>query len=89
MHEQEERITQICRSRRAPWSFTIEDGFVWTGDEEIEALAIIPALTALADARFAGGVKAEFESARQELSVGFDDPRVSPSNNPARLSRAR
>ena len=70
LHEQEERITQICRSRRAPWSFTIEDGFVWTGDEEIEALAIIPALTALADARFAGGVKAEFESARQELSVG-------------------
>jgi hypothetical protein len=69
-YEQEERITQICRSRSAPWSFTLEDGFVWTGDAEIETQVMTPALTALADPRFAGGVKTEFESARQELALG-------------------
>ncbi len=69
-YQQEDRITHICRSRGAPWAFTLEDGFVWTGDEEIHTHAMTPALAALADPRFAGGVNSEFESARQELALG-------------------
>jgi hypothetical protein len=67
---EEERIAQICRARGAPWDFTYGEGFVWVGDQEIEALAVAPAVNAIADPRFAGGVKTEFESARRELALG-------------------
>ena len=70
MLQHEERITNICRSRGAPWRFTGFDGFVWTGDQEIERQAIEPARSTLADSRFAGGVRSEFESARSELALG-------------------
>jgi hypothetical protein len=64
------RITDICKARGAPWKFDLVDGFVWIGDEEIESKAIVPALSAIADRRFAGGVRQEFESARGELALG-------------------
>jgi hypothetical protein len=65
-----DRITDICRSRGIPWRFDRSEGFVWVGDQEVEALAITPAMSALADSRFSGGVRVEFESARQELAEG-------------------
>lgn len=65
-----QRITQICRARGAPWQFDDQEGFVWVGDQEVQVTAMAPAVSAIADPRFAGGVKAEFESARQELALG-------------------
>lgn len=64
-----ERITAVCRARGAPWRFT--DGrFEWVGDELVEQEVLRPALSALQDQRFAGGVKSEFEAARDELRQG-------------------
>lgn len=67
---EEDRINQICRARGIPWTFTVVDGFEWVGDQEVETQAIRPALSAIADPRFAGGVKTEFDTARQELALG-------------------
>jgi GNAT superfamily N-acetyltransferase len=67
---EEERINQICRARGVPWSFTVVDGFAWVGDQEVETQAIQPALSAISDPRFAGGVKTEFDTARYELALG-------------------
>lgn len=64
-----ERITKICRSRGAPWIFA-NDGFEWIGEQLVERELLAPALTVLNDFRFAGGVRIEFESARNELRVG-------------------
>jgi hypothetical protein len=66
----EARITRICKSRGAPWAYTLRGGFEYVGDEEIERTAVRPALSAVGDPRFSGGVKDEFDSARAELSVG-------------------
>jgi hypothetical protein len=66
----EERVTEICRRRGAPWVYSLGAGFEWIGDAEVDARAIQPALTAIADSRFAGGVKAEFDAARSELALG-------------------
>jgi hypothetical protein len=70
MRDAAPRLTKICRSRGAPWAFTEDHGFEWVGDELIEREVIRPALSALNDHRFAGGVRAEFESARNELRTG-------------------
>jgi hypothetical protein len=64
------RITELCRRRGAPWAFREGHGFEWVGDEEIERTAVLPALSAVSDPRFAGGVKSDFESARAELALG-------------------
>jgi hypothetical protein len=73
-HPEEGRITEICRVRGAPWAFDYGQGFVWVGDHEIEALAMAPAMSAIADPRFGGGVRAEFESARRELALVLRQP---------------
>jgi hypothetical protein len=65
-----DRITEVCRGRGAPWRYSSHSGWEWTGDEEIEKAALRPALSAIGDARFAGGVKSDFESARSELALG-------------------
>jgi hypothetical protein len=64
------RLTEICRSRGISWEVDVPAGFQWIGDEEVETHAIRPALSAIEDPRFAGGVKSEFNSARNELSLG-------------------
>jgi hypothetical protein len=64
-----ERITSICKRRGIPWEFTESDGFVWTGDAEVEELALHPALSAIQDPRFAG-TKNHFDAARSELAQG-------------------
>jgi hypothetical protein len=64
------RITEICRARGVPWVMTEENGFEWVGDAIVEEELLRPALSALEDPRFAGGVKTEFDTARNELSVG-------------------
>jgi hypothetical protein len=64
------RITEICRSRVAPWEFHRAKGFQWIGDHEIETNAVRPALSAIEHPAFAGGVKDEFDSARAELALG-------------------
>jgi hypothetical protein len=66
----EYRVTDICKNRGAPWRYTLGDGFEWTGDENVEALAITPAVSAVEDPRFAGGVRDDFISARAELGLG-------------------
>lgn len=63
-------ISEICKRRGAPWIFDQQAGFVWVGDEVIEHDVLAPALTILADRRFAGGVRSEFETARSELRTG-------------------
>ncbi|MGH2837322.1 MAG: hypothetical protein ACRDJY_03100, partial [Thermoleophilaceae bacterium] len=67
MDEAAPRITQVLRARGIPWVFTEENGFEWVGDELVEELVVNPAVSALSDPRFAGGVKSEFGSARNEL----------------------
>lgn len=67
---EEERIDRICRSRGVPWTFTVVHGFEWVGDQEVETHAIRPALSAISDPRFSGGVKTEFDTARRELALG-------------------
>jgi hypothetical protein len=64
-----DRLTEICRRRGAPWRFDPFKGFQWTGDREIEASAIRPALDAIDDPRL-GGSKSEFDQARSELALG-------------------
>jgi hypothetical protein len=63
------RIASVCTARGIPWKLTLDKGFVWTGDEEIENSAMLPAMSAVEDARFAA-VKSEFDSARSELALG-------------------
>jgi HEPN domain-containing protein len=65
-----ERLTRICRMRGAPWAFDPTDGWQWVGDELVEMTILRPALSAIEDPRFAGGVRSEFESARNELRTG-------------------
>jgi hypothetical protein len=67
MDDASERITRILRSRGIPWAFTGTGGFEWVGDELVEKNVLRPALSALNDPRFAGGVRSEFETARSEL----------------------
>lgn len=64
------RITEVCRSRGIPWVFGKREGFVWVGEPLVEEELLRPAQTVLADPRFAGGVRTEFESARNELHAG-------------------
>jgi hypothetical protein len=68
--EPADRITSICRARGIPYEFDYTHGFQFTGDAEVEARAIRPALSAVGDPRFAGGVKSNFDSAREELAEG-------------------
>jgi hypothetical protein len=63
-------LNEVLRNRGVPWEFDSNDGFRWIGDHEVETLAVRPALSALEDARFAGGVKSEFDNARAELGLG-------------------
>jgi hypothetical protein len=65
-----DRITRICRARGIPYAFDRVHGFEFVGDQEVEALAIRPALSALGDVRFSGGVRSDFNSAREELAEG-------------------
>lgn len=65
-----ERITAICRRRGVPWAFNHLHGFEYVGDETVERDQIRPALAAINRSEFAGGVRAEFESARAELATG-------------------
>ncbi len=67
-----ERVTCICRGRGVPWVFTGQ-GFEYVGDEQVERDLIRPALSAINRPEFAGGVRAEFESARRELARGTPD----------------
>jgi GNAT superfamily N-acetyltransferase len=63
------RITNVCRSRGAPWAFSAS-GFEWVGDEVVEREMLRPALATLNDPRLAAGARIEFESARAELRIG-------------------
>jgi hypothetical protein len=63
-------LNEVLRNRGIPWEFDSDGGFCWIGDQEVETLAVRPALSAIEDPRFAGGVKSEFDSARAELGVG-------------------
>jgi hypothetical protein len=63
------RITDICKRRGIPWDFTRQAGFRWIGDEEVEASAMRPALSAIEDRRLASA-KSHFDSARSELALG-------------------
>jgi hypothetical protein len=65
-----DRITRICRARGIPYAFDPLHGFQFIGDQEVEARAIRPALSALGDVRFSGGVRSDFNSAREELAEG-------------------
>jgi hypothetical protein len=64
------RISEICRARGAPWVMTEQDGFEWVGDAIVERELLRPALSILEDSRFAGGVKTDFDTARNELRIG-------------------
>jgi hypothetical protein len=64
-----DRINVICKRRGIPWEFTSADGFAWTGDAEVEELAMRPALSAVQDPRLAGA-KHNFDAARAELATG-------------------
>lgn len=64
-----ERINRICKQRGIPWEFTSTEGFIWTGDAEVERTALRPALSAVDDSRFLG-VKDYFDAARTELATG-------------------
>ncbi len=70
MEDAAPRITTVCRTRGAPWVFDASDGFQWVGDAEVERELVQPALAAINDPRFGGGVRSEFESARAELRTG-------------------
>lgn len=61
------RITSICRDRGSPWRFDGTSGFQWVGDAIVARDLVEPALAAIDDPRFSGGVRSEFESARAEL----------------------
>jgi hypothetical protein len=69
------RIAAICRNRGAPWTFDPKTGFEWVGDHVVEEELVSPALAGINDKRFSGGVRSEFESARQELRVGTPQAR--------------
>lgn len=75
MGDASQRISRICRTRGAPWEFDSTDGFQWVGDEVVERDLVRPALAALHDPRFAGGVRSEFEQARSELRTGTPQSR--------------
>lgn len=65
-----DRVNSICRNRGAPWAFSPEGRFEYVGDETVERDLIRPAIAAINQPQFAGGVRAEFESARRELAEG-------------------
>lgn len=69
-NEPADRVTKICRARGIPYEFDRAHGFQFIGDAQVESRAIRPALSAIGDARFAGGVKSNFDSAREELAEG-------------------
>lgn len=70
MEDSAPRITTVCRTRGAPWIFDASEGFQWVGDAVVERDLVQPALAAINDPRFGGGVRSEFESARAELRTG-------------------
>jgi hypothetical protein len=70
------RITGVCRNRGAPWQFTDAGRFEWVGDAVVETELLQPALAAINDRRFAGGVRSEFKSARAELRQGTREART-------------
>lgn len=53
-----------------PYKCSVAGGFEWVGDTEVQSELIEPALAAIHDQRFAGGVRSEFEQARAELREG-------------------
>lgn len=53
-----------------PYKCSVVCGFEWVGDAEVRRELIEPALAAIHDGRFAGGVRSEFEQARAELREG-------------------
>jgi hypothetical protein len=63
------RINVICKRRGIPWEFSVQHGFRWTGDEQVEALALRPAQAAIADPRLVAA-KSHFDSARSALALG-------------------
>lgn len=65
-----EAINRIAKNRRIEWEFDWDRGFVWIGDEEVHDAAMVPALTAIGDERFAGATRTEFDTARDELAEG-------------------
>lgn len=75
MEQAADRITSICRSRGAPWIFASTNGFEWVGDATVARDLVEPALAAINDRRFTGGVRSEFEAARSELRQGTPQSR--------------
>lgn len=75
MGQAAERITSTCRIRGAPWSFHTANGFEWVGDATVERDLVSPAIAAINDPRFVGGVRSELESARAELRQGTPQSR--------------
>jgi len=65
-----ERLTTICAARGVPYKCSVSGGFEWIGDAEVQRELIAPALAAIHDKRFAGGVRSEFKQARSELREG-------------------
>ncbi len=65
-----ERVTRICRERGVQYVFRGEDGFLWVGDTTVQEQLTEPAVAAISDPRFSGGVRDEFEQARAELRQG-------------------
>jgi hypothetical protein len=66
----EPRIAKVLQTRGVPYTFDAEQGFRWAGDTATQEQLVEPALAAINDARFAGGVRDEFEHARDELRHG-------------------
>jgi len=67
MGQAADRIASICRTRGVPWRFDQASGFQWIGDAVVARDLVEPALTAINDPRFTGGVRSEFDSARSAL----------------------
>lgn len=65
-----DRITKICAARGVPYKCSVAGGFERVGDTEVRRELIEPALAAIHDRRFAGGVRSEFDQARAELREG-------------------
>lgn len=66
-------VNEICQGRGIAYKHDGER-FAWVGDPEIEEEAIVPAVSVLADSRLAGA-RAEFETARRELTINSDSSR--------------
>jgi hypothetical protein len=69
------RIGDILQNRGIPYRFNGINGFAWVGDTEVERELVEPAVAAINDSRFAGGVRDEFQQARRELRHGTPNGR--------------